>query len=119
MKSLYEKIRPHQLLFFVLDIIIVNGAYFLSMFLHRQFSFDYVIFRFLVMRIPVVTLVYVGLFVLRKLYNNLWKYMGLYEVINLSACATIATGLCWTIDSIGGYIVRVNNINILLCTYKK
>ena len=113
MKSLYEKIRPHQLLFFVLDIIIVNGAYFLSMFLHRQFSFDYVIFRFLVMRIPVVTLVYVGLFVLRKLYNNLWKYMGLYEVINLSACATIATGLCWTIDSIGGYIVRVNNINIL------
>ena len=113
MKSLCEKIRPHQLLFFVLDIIIVNGAYFLSMFLHRQFSFDYVIFRFLVMRIPVVTLVYVGLFVLRKLYNNLWKYMGLYEVINLSACATIATGLCWTIDSIGGYIVRVNNINIL------
>ncbi len=113
MKSLYEKIRPHQLLFFILDIIMVNGAYFLSMFLHRQFSFDYVIFRFLVMRIPFVTLIYVGLFFLRKLYNNLWKYMGLYEVINLSACATIATGLCWAIDSIGGYIARVNNINIL------
>lgn len=113
MKSLYERIKPHQILFLVLDILIVNGAYFLSMFLHRQFSFDYVIFRFLVMRVPYVTVVYILLFLIRKLYSNLWKYMGFYEVMNLVLCAGIGSAICWGIDAVGEKYVLMKEYNFL------
>lgn len=113
MKNLYERVKPHQILFLVLDILIVNGAYFLSMFLHRQFSFDYVIFRFLVMRIPYVTLIYIALFMIRKLYSNLWKYMGFYEVINLSLCTAVGTGICWAVDAVGEKYVLMKEYTFL------
>ncbi len=113
MKNLYERIKPHQILFFILDILIVNGAYFLSMFLHRQFEFDYVIFRFLVMRMPYVTVVYILLFLIRKLYSNLWKYMGFYEIINLGFCAAVGTGICWAVDAVGEKIVIMGEYNFL------
>lgn len=113
MKSLYERIKPHQLLFFFLDIVIVNGAYFLSMFLHKQFQFDYVIFRFLVMRVPYVTVIYIALFLVRKLYSNLWKYMGFYEIINLGLCAAWSTVVCWFVDKIGEKLVIMGGYNIL------
>lgn len=113
MKNLYERVKPHQILFLVLDILIVNGAYFLSMFLHRQFSFDYAIFRFLVMRIPYVTLIYIALFMIRKLYSNLWKYMGFYEVINLSLCTAVGTGICWAVDAVGEKYVLMKEYTFL------
>ncbi len=113
MKNLYERIKPHQILFLILDILIVNGAYFLSMFLHRQFEFDYVIFRFLVMRMPYVTVIYILLFLIRKLYSNLWKYMGFYEIINLGLCAAVGTGICWGVDAVGEKIVLMGNYNFL------
>lgn len=100
MKLLYEKVKPHQVLFLVLDILIINGAYFLSVFLHRQFSFDAAIFVVLMMRVPYVTLIYVVLYFLRKLYSNLWKYMGFYEVVNLGACISLGTAISWFVDEI-------------------
>ncbi len=100
MKSLYEKIKPHQVLFLVLDILIINGAYFLSVFLHRQFSFDASIFIVLLMRVPYTTVIYIVLYFLRKLYSNLWKYMGFYEVVNLGACISLGTAISWFVDEI-------------------
>ncbi len=100
MKLLYEKVKPHQVLFLVLDILIINGAYFLSVFLHRQFSFDAAIFVVLMMRVPYVTVIYIVLYLIRKLYSNLWKYMGFYEVVNLGACISLGTAACWFIDEI-------------------
>ena len=100
MKLLYEKVKPHQVLFLVLDILIINGAYFLSVFLHRQFSFDAAIFVVLMMRVPYVTLIYIVLYFLRKLYSNLWKYMGFYEVVNLGACISLGTAISWFVDEI-------------------
>ena len=100
MKSLYEKIKPHQLIFLLIDILIVNGAYFLSVFLHKQFSFDGAIFVVLMMRVPYVTVIYIVLYLIRKLYSNLWKYMGFYEVVNLGACISLGTAVCWFIDEI-------------------
>lgn len=98
MKLLYEKVKPHQVLFLVLDILIINGAYFLSVFLHRQFSFDAAIFVVLMMRVPYVTVIYIVFYLIRKLYSNLWKYMGFYEVVNLGACISLGTAIslvCW------------------------
>ena len=100
MKNLYERIKPHQILFLVLDILIVNGAYFLSVFLHREYQIDYMLLRFLLMRLPYVTVIYILLFIIRKLYSNLWKYMGFYEIINLGICAAIGTGFCWGVDTL-------------------
>ena len=100
MKKLYERIKPHQILFLILDIIIVNGAYFFSMFLHREYAIDYVVLRFLLMRLPYVTIIYIALFLIRRLYSNLWKYMGFYEVLMLGICAAAGTGICWIVDTI-------------------
>lgn len=113
MQKLFERIKPHQILFFILDILIVNGAYVLSMFLHRQFDFDYVIFSFLMMRVPYVTIAYVVLFLIRKLYSNLWKYMGFYEIINLGACAAISTGVCWVVDAVVEKFVLASGYKVL------
>lgn len=101
MKKLYEIIKPHQILLFILDILVVNGAYYLSMFLHRQFSFDWNIFVFLSRRIVFVTIIYIALFLIRRLYSNMWKYMGFYEMINAIVSAGIGTALCWVADYVG------------------
>ncbi len=112
MKKLYERIKPHQILFLFLDVLIVNGAYFLSFFLHRQFLFDYDVFKFLAMRFPYVTIVYIVLFVLRRLYSNLWKYIGFYEIFNLTICAGAGTAVCWIIDNIGERVIQSQGLNI-------
>lgn len=101
MKKLYEIIKPHQILLLILDILVVNGSYYLSMFLHRQFSFDWNIFVFLSRRIVFVTVIYIALFLLHRLYSNMWKYMGFYELVNSVIAAGIGTALCWIVDYVG------------------
>ncbi len=101
MKKLYEIIKPHQVLLLLLDILVVNGSYYLSMFFHRQFSFNMGIFIFLSRRILFVTIIYIALFLIRRLYSNMWKYMGFYEIVNCVLCAGFGTALCWTADYIG------------------
>ncbi len=101
MKKLYQYIKPHQILMLLFDIIVVNGAYFLSLFLHRQFDMNIAMATFLFRRVGFVTIAYISLFIIRKLYRNLWKYMGFYELVNTVACALIGTGICWTCDYIG------------------
>lgn len=95
------RIHKQQILFFILDLFIVNGAYYLSLFLHRQFNFNMFYFKFLLMRVPFVTVIYLGLFLLRKLYNNVWRYMGFYELINVILCSAFGTLLCYFIDYTG------------------
>ena len=116
MKKLYEIIKPHQILLFVLDILVVNGSYYLSMFLHRQFSFDWGIFVFLSRRIIFVTIVYMALFLLKKLYSNMWKYMGFYELVNAVICAAIGTGICWVCDYVGMKICQAKGLERLFST---
>lgn len=101
MKKLYEIIKPHQLLLFLLDIVVVNGSYFLSAFLHNPYRFGWSTIFFLSRRIVFVTVIYIALFLLRKLYNNMWKYMGFYELVNAVICAGFGTALCWICDYVG------------------
>ncbi len=98
LKKLYEIIKPHQILLLLLDIIVVNGSYYLSMFFHRQFFFDGEIFAFLTKRVVFVTVIYIALFFARRLYSNMWKYMGFYELINSIIAAGVGTALCWIVD---------------------
>ncbi len=101
MKKLFEAIKPHQILLLLIDLIVVNGSYFLSLWFHRQFSFDMELAKFLLVRVPFVTVIYLTLFIVRRLYNNMWKYMGFYELINAIICAGVGTALCFTVDYIG------------------
>ena len=101
MEKLYKYVKPHQILMLLFDIFVVNGAYYLSLFLHRQFDMNMEMAVFLFRRVPFVTLAYIVLFVIRKLYRNLWKYMGFYELVNATVCSFVATGICWTCDYIG------------------
>ncbi len=101
MKGILEKLKPHQLALLLVDFVAVNGAYFLSLFLHRQFSFDAELAFFLFRRVPFVTVLYLGFFVLRGLYRNVWKYMGFYEMVNTFICAAFATIGCWVCDYVG------------------
>lgn len=100
-----------QLLMIMFDIIVVNGSYFLSVYLHCFFRMPTETFWRLLARIPYVTIVYIGLFLIRRLYRNLWKYMGFYELTNTVLCAGFATAFCWIIDYIfmkAGYIFGIN-----------
>ena len=101
MKKLYEIIKPHQFLLLLLDIIVVNGSYFLSVFMHCGFSLSWDNIVFLSRRIIFVTIIYISLFLLRKLYSNMWKYMGFHELMNAVISAGIGTALCWIMDYIG------------------
>ena len=48
-----------------------------------------------------MTIIYIALFLLRKLYSNMWKYMGFHELMNAVISAGIGTALCWIMDYIG------------------
>lgn len=100
MKKYLTRSRIQQLVMILADIIIVNGAYWLSIFLHNKFYMpDLYISRFII-RMPYVTLIYIGLFLAAKLYRNLWKYMGFLELTKTVICAGIGTALCAIADII-------------------
>ena len=109
MNKLFEKIKANQIILFIIDLIVVNGSYFLSLFLHRQFSFDWNLAKFLGCRIPFVTIIYISLFIFKKLYSNMWKYMGFYELVNAVLCAGIGTALSFTVDYVGMKICQATD----------
>ncbi len=116
MKKLYEIIKPHQFLLFLLDIVVVNGSYFLSAFLHNPYRFGWSTVIFLSRRVVFVTIIYIALFFLRKLYSNMWKYMGFYELVNAVISAGFGTALCWICDYIGMKICQANDMERLFQT---
>ena len=113
MKKSYVKLRPYQLLLLIFDFIIVNGSYYLSLFLHRKFTFSIELFKFLLVRVPFVTIIYLGLFLIRHLYSNVWKYMGFYEIVRAVFCAGFGTALCWIVDYIGMKANRFLGLNVM------
>ena len=111
LRKFLTRSRIQQLLMMAFDIVAVNASYFLSLFFHNFFRLYESDIERLVVRIPYVTVVYIGLFLARKLYKNLWKYMGFYELTNTVMCAGLATAICFIIDYIfmkAGYIFGIN-----------
>ncbi len=86
----------------LIDFLFVNGSYLASIYLHYL---DYSvmpkdIIDMMLIRMPFVTIVYLGVFALAKLYANLWRYMGFLELTKTVIGAGISTVICFLIDYI-------------------
>ncbi len=87
-----------------LDILIINAIYFLMMFFYGNFYMSQTTLIRMSLRIPVVTLVYIGLYALGRIYNIIWKYAGLYDVLRFGASTLLATICTWFFDYLGFWI---------------
>lgn len=101
MNKWFEKIKIHQILLFLIDLIVVNGSYFLSLFLHNQFEFRMEYAKFLFARVPLITVIYISLFLARRLYTNMWKYMGFYELVSAVLATGTGTAIFWIVEYAG------------------
>ena len=91
MNSFFERIKPQRLLLFIFDIAVVNGSFVLSLFLHFGYALPQWVTRYILLRMPLITVVFIGLFLVAKLYNNLWRYMSFYELLSTVFCTGAAT----------------------------
>lgn len=88
------------------DIVIVNAAYFLSVYLQWNFILDSMLVLRLCLRILYVTVFYIGFNLLFKIYHTLWRYAGIYDIIRFSLSSFFATCGVWICDYIGMKICR-------------
>ncbi len=95
MNKFFGERKLQNILFLLADIVIINGSYFFCVFLHEIFSLTRQEVQWLFIGTPIATLIYISLFATRKLYQNMWKYMGFYEVVNVVFCASLGTVLTW------------------------
>lgn len=106
LKKLFTRSRIQQFVMLLLDFIIVNGAYWMSILLHNKFVMPDLYVERLLFRTPYVTIVYIGLFLIGKLYKNMWRYMGFLELTKTVFCAGIGTALVAIVD----IIIKVSHI---------
>lgn len=95
----------------LIDLIVVNGAYYASILLHFYFDLPPEKYEMLVARIPYVTVIYIGLFMIARLYKNLWRYMGFLEVVKTVVCAGFGTLFTFIVDYIfmkAGFVFGIN-----------
>lgn len=103
--------RIQQMLMMILDLIIVNSAYFISIYLHNKFYMPDAYIDRLLPRIPYVSVVFITLFLISKLYTNIWKYMGFLEMIKAVFSVGVGSVICFTLDYIfmkSGYMFNIN-----------
>ncbi len=99
----------------IVDFVVVNCAYYISVYLHLFFDVPKEKIEMLVVRIPYVTVVYIGIFMIFKLYKNLWRYMGFLEVTKTVFGAGIGTIIVFLIDYAfmkAGYVFGINCLPI-------
>lgn len=91
--SLYRRYR--EVLLCILDLAVVAASFTVAVFSKAEFGLlrNKEVILFDIMRIlPVVLLVYLLFFLIFRIQNSLWKYVGIKEVLRIcasSACATI------------------------------
>lgn len=100
MKKFITYSRIQQIVLMIIDFVVVNCAYYVSVYLHFFFDMPREKFEMMVIRIPYVTVVYLTLFLIAKLYKNLWRYMGFLEVTKTVISAGIGTIIVFLIDYI-------------------
>lgn len=102
-----RKLGKRTLGLILADIVIAFISYFFTVFVHWNFIMDGETLGRLLRRLPYVVLFYVGCNILFKLYNTLWKYAGLYDVIRFGLSAFSATAGVWICDYIGMKTCRI------------
>ena len=75
-------------------------------FLHWNFRMDMELATRLCLRIPYVTLFYIGFNFVFRTYSTLWKYAGLYDMVRFGISGICATGCVFTCDYVGMKICR-------------
>lgn len=75
-------------------------------FLHWNFRMDMELATRLCLRIPYVTLFYIGFNFVFRTYSTLWKYAGLYDMVRFGLSGICATGCVFTCDYVGMKICR-------------
>ncbi len=101
LKAIIDKFKIQRVLLLIFDVIVVNGSFALSLFLHFRFALPREITKYLIVRFPFITVIFIGLFLIRKLYNNLWKYMGFYDLLSTVFSTALGTIIFWTGEYIG------------------
>lgn len=88
-----------------LDIIVINLAYFFSFILRFDISIPAIYIKNYIKVIPVIIMIYIGIFIIFKIYKSIWENASIDELIRgLMACITAG---CIT-------LILNNIINILI-----
>lgn len=111
MNTFFERIKPQRFLLLLFDIVVVNGSFVLSLFLHFGYELPQWVTRYIMLRMPLITVVFIGLFLAVKLYNNLWRYMSFYELLSMIFCTGAGTVLFLLFDSIGQFLQKTGVID--------
>lgn len=101
MNVFLDKLKPQRLLLLLFDILVVNGSFALSLFLQYGYEMPREVTKYILIRFPIITVIFISLFLIAKLYNNLWRYMSFYELLCTVFCAGSGTVILWAVDFIG------------------
>lgn len=111
MEKIFEKIKPQRVFLLIFDIIAVNGSFLLSLFLHYNLYLPRWVTKYVLVRFPLFTVIFISLFIIKKLYNNLWRYMSFYELISAVFCSGLGIVILFTVEYIGQELQRHGIIN--------
>lgn len=113
LKPQRHKANYKSLALILADIVIVNLAYPIMVLIYWNFRYSPDLMLKLLIRIPFVTLFYIGSYAVSKLYRSVWKYAGIYELFRYAAATAAGTILVWLADYIGMKICRLAGSEIL------
>ena len=91
-----KKLFVRRLFLIVLDIILINVAAFSALFIRFELRLDQIPTYFaeaVLSYVLINTVTTIILFTLFRLYNSLWKYAGIDELVNIIFACTISGGL--------------------------
>lgn len=100
------KIGKRTLLQVLADAALSNCIYFLMVFLHWNFHMDTDLTVRLLLRVPFILLFHIGLNALFKMYQIMWRYAGLYDLVRFSIANILATVGVWLCDYTGMKVCR-------------
>ncbi|MCR5484743.1 MAG: polysaccharide biosynthesis protein [Clostridiales bacterium] len=92
-----------QILLIIGDIVIVNVAYLFSVAAENFAGLSEMMPMLLGRAIP-VTASYILLYWLFGLYNSMWKYAGIYELMRCTLAGVVGSVLSIAVDKIGAYL---------------
>ena len=98
-KTGFEHWHLISILLVIYDIIAVNLAYFLGLWLRFDLRFDSIPVRYLTAWekfVPIYTIVCIAVFFLLKLYQSIWRFASITELVRVGVSSVI-TGILHTV----------------------
>lgn len=79
-----------SLLFVMMDFIFLNISLFLAFYIRYDFRNAFLFMDDFISLVVISTIFKILIFLLFRLYNSLWSYAGIYEVVNVIAASVVA-----------------------------